>query len=169
MNYLKEIMTVRNITPIELAELSGVSKNEIRRLMTGDRMSHARKDTQKLLADALNVTVRELVKGSEEMKEKIVYTEVKKAAEHLASTIRKYYPEQIYVDVVLFTHENPDAYDDEVGKDIDYYSIRVTTADSDSDVELPVVPFISESGRIVYGDEGIRKVVPFSEGSKHDV
>ena len=168
MNYLKSIMEMRNITTVELSKLSGISSQEIRRLCEGDYMSHARKDTQKLLADALNVTVRELVKGSEEMKEKIVYTEVKKAAEHLASTIRKYYPEQIYVDVVLFTHENPDAYDDEVGKDIDYYSIRVTTADSDSDVELPVVPFISESGRIVYDDEGIRKVVPFGEARTND-
>ena len=162
MNYLKAIMEMRNTTAVELSKVSGISPQEIRRLCEGDYMSHARKDTQKSLADALNVTVRELVKGSEEMKEKIVYTEIKKAAEHLASVIRKYYPEQIYVDVVLFTHENPEDYDDNPTNDLDYYSIRATMTDSKFNDDLPVIPFLSESGRIYYDDEEIRKVVPFS-------
>ena len=168
MNYLKAIMEMRNTTAVELSKASGVSPHEIRRLMTGDYMLHARKDTQKRLADALNVTVRDLVNGSDETKEKIVYTEIKKAAENLASTIHRYYPEQVYVDVVLFTHEPSEDYSEIIGKDIDFYSIKATIADSDSRVHFPVVPFISESGCIVYGEDRIDKVVPFSEGKDND-
>lgn len=166
MNYLKAIMEMRNITTVELSKASGISPQEIRRLCEGDYMSHAYHDTKKRLADALNVSVNELVNGGDDMKEKIVYTEIKKAAEHLASVIHKYYPEQIYVDVVLFTHENPEDYDDNPTNDLDYYSIRATMTDSKFNDDLPVVPFLSESGRIYYDDKGIRKVVPFSEGQE---
>lgn len=172
MNYLKAIMEMRNVTAVELSELSGIAPKDIRRLCEGDKIVSAYKKTQKRLADALGVTVNELVNGSDEMKEKIVYTEIKKAAENLALIMRKYYPEQIYVNVSMFTHDN-DRFETDPDSDHDYYSVTVTRWEEETESDMPLVPIISESGRIFYsedfdGEIKIREVKKYDTGAKQN-
>lgn len=165
-------MEMKGTTPIELSKQSGVSVNEIRRLCQDNKIASAYKYTQKSLADALGVTVKELVKGSVEMKEKILETEIRNATERLALTVRKFYPEQVYVNVSLFTHDD-DTFESDPTDENDYYSITVTRTEKETESDMPLVPIISESGRIFYsedfdGELKIREVRKYHSGDKVD-
>ena len=50
----------------------------------------------------------------------------------------------------------------------DYYSYNVSILDKDASANLPIVPIMSETGRIYYstddGEERIRDVVPYCKG-----
>lgn len=172
MNYLTELMRTKNLTVLDVAKLSGLSATNIRRLTTLDSLEFTYKKTQIALSKALGITPFELVKGGESMKEKLLYTEVKHAVEVLSRALRRYSDDQHYVSIAIFTNDTDsmsDEYPDEIP---DTYIINVTRANDEESVDLPVIPIMSESGRIYYWTdddrEGIRRVIPYktTEGDK---
>lgn len=165
MNYLNEIMRVRNLTAVDVARMSGLNVSTVRYVMAQETAEHCYKKTQIALSKALGVTVRELTTGGKKMKDKILKAEVETALERLLSAVRKYSDKQIYVDLCFFTHDEECVGDDFPNQIPDYYSYRVQIVDKDASEDLPVVPIISESGRIYYstddGEERIRQVIPY--------
>lgn len=168
MNYLTELMRTKNLTALDVAKLSGLSATNIRRLMTLDSLEFTYKKTQIALSKALGITPFELVKGGESMKEKLLYTEVKRAVEVLSRALRRYSDDQHYVSIAIFTNDTDsmsDEYPDEIP---DTYIINVARANDEESVDLPVIPIMSESGRIYYWTdddrEGIRRVIPNTTG-----
>ena len=93
------------------------------------------------------------------MKNKVLYTEVKKAAEMLCNALRSYSGEPMYLNLTVFTRDNTISDDP---KDIpDYYSVVVSYPDEvDEDIRINSA-VISESAKVFYGDEGIRSVEPY--------
>lgn len=171
MNYLKEMLEARGMTPIELAKLCDLPITTIRYTLTDDRISTARKSTQKIIADALGVTVAELTKGGKSMKDKILKAEVKTAVERLALTLRKYSSEPHYLSIAIFTQNKDARAEDFPGETPDSYVYNVQVANkAETRSELPFIPIMSEDGRIFYttdeGTEGIRIVVPYERGEK---
>ena len=157
MNYLKQIMEAEGISPIQLAEMSGCNIGTVRNLMKADSIEYAFKGTIKKLSKALGVTPRDLVKGGKRMKNKILYTEVTKAAEALSKALRAYTDEPMYLSVCVFTQDKTAICDGDPEGIPDYYSIRCHNAD---DIE-GIVPTISESARVYYGEDGIKVVKPY--------
>lgn len=165
MNYLTELMKARNLTALDVSRMSGLAVSTIRYVMNQDNVGSCYKKTQKILADTFGVTVRELTVGGKRMKDKILKSELETAVERLISAARKYTDKQVYVDVCFFTRDAECADDDFPNQIPDYYSYRVSIMDKDASEDLPVVPIISESGRIYYstddGEERIRQVIPY--------
>lgn len=159
MNYLRELMRAKGITATELSKMSGVSQGCISRMLKMSDITFSYKHTQKALADALGVTVNELVNGGGDMKNKILESEVRKAAESLAVALRKYTTEPMYCSLIIFTKDVTCKCDEDPEGIPDYYSFRVHEAE---DVEEHY-PTFSESARVYYDDEGIRYVIPFSK------
>lgn len=171
MNYLTELMNARNLTAVDVARMSGLNVSTVRYVMEQETAEHCYKKTQIALADALGVTPRELTKGGKTMKDKILKSELETAVERLISAARKYTDKQVYVDVCFFTHDADCVSDDFPNQIPDYYSYRVSIMDEGASDDLPVVPIISECGRIYYstddGEERIRQVIPY--GSPHGI
>lgn len=158
MAYLNDYMKLQGMTRRALSEKSGVSLprigayvNEPELLITADW------ETRKAIADALGITVKELLHGKN-LKTEILKTEIRKAAEHLANELRKYSAEPMYLDLCIFTHDAEAKTEEDNCEGLpDYYSIRCHEA---SDVE-GILPTMSESARVYYGEDGIRQVIPF--------
>ena len=151
-------MKLQGMTRRALSEKSGVSLprigayvNEPELLITADW------ETRKAIADALGITVKELLHGKN-LKTEILKTEIRKAAEHLANELRKYSAEPMYLDLCIFTHDAEAKTEEDNCEGLpDYYSIRCHEA---SDID-GIIPTMSESARVYYGEDGIMKVIPF--------
>lgn len=93
------------------------------------------------------------------MKDKILLTEVRKAAEQLCNALRSYTDEPLYCNLTVFTRDNTIAKEP---KDIpDYYSVIVALPDEvDEDIHISSA-VISESAKVFYGEDGIRNVEPY--------
>ena len=158
MAYLNDYMKLQGMTRRALSEKSGVSLprigayvNEPELLITADW------ETRKAIADALGITVKELLHGKN-LKTEILKTEIRKAAEHLANELRKYSAEPMYLDLCIFTHDAEAKTEEDNCEGLpDYYSIRCHEA---SDID-GIIPTMSESARVYYGEDGIKKVIPF--------
>ena len=166
MNYLTELMNARGIDLITLAKMSGVSLSNLRRLTAEESAGYFHKKTQKRLAQALGVTVSELVKGGKRMKNKILEAEVRKAVDHLTTALHKYSDEPMCLSLAIFTKDKTVRSDDDPKGIPDYYSIRSYVADTEQeetadDVFVPKETVINESARVYYGEDGIRQVIPF--------
>lgn len=170
MNYLKDLMDAKGITPIELAEMTGISVSNIRLMLNDNRYETAFKSTQMKIADALGVSVCDLVKGGKRMKDTILETEIKKATEHLARLLRNYSESELYLHVTIFTKDKECMDDDFKGEVPDYYSYRLNDL-SVGEVDVGET-LMTDSGRIYYagvdGQAYIKKVVPYHQkGGKH--
>ena len=66
MNTLKAITESRGITPVELSKMSGVCLTRVRDLIRDGTIGTAQKSTQLKIANALGLTVRELIGGTNE-------------------------------------------------------------------------------------------------------
>lgn len=176
MNNLKTIMEARNITPLQLSEMTGLAVTNIRRILQEDSYSTSKKSTQQIIAAALGVTVRELVQGGKRMKKKILEAEVRSAVEALVKALRNYSDEGLYLSFFTFTHDTDSIDEDNPNEVPDYYSIRILKPfeeeddmeDADEDIDYIFI----ESGRIFYskedGEEGIRKVIPNGRGRNNE-
>lgn len=165
MNNLKAITESRGITPVELSKQSGVSLTRVRQLIKEGTIDTAFKSTQNKIAKALGLTVKELVGGSDTMKDKIIKAEIEKATEHLARLVRNYSDEELYLHITIFSRDNEIADEDYPNEVPDYFSYRLATLtpeDADGDIAQTLC---NESGRIFYsdvdGESYIRKVVPY--------
>ena len=165
MNYLNEIMRVRNLTAVDVARMSGLNVSTVRYVMAQETAEHCYKKTQIALSKALGVTVRELTTGGKKMKDKILKAEVESALENLLFAVRKYSGEQIYLSLTIFSRDEECSCDKYPNQVPDYYRYLVQIVDKDASEDLPVVPIITETGRIYYstddGEERIRDVVPY--------
>ena len=168
MNYLKAYTEAVGITPNKLSQLSGVTKERCRQLINEGTIGNAHRDTQKKIADALGVTVRDLVKGSSTMKNKLIEAEIKKATEHLARLLRNYSDSELYFHLTLFTKDTQCADDDMPGEVPDFYSYRLADLKEEEDGKT----IMTDSGRIYYadvdGEEYIKKVMSYHEGRKNE-
>lgn len=171
MNYLKELLEAREITPIRFSEQTGITLSNIRRLTQNNNnlIETAYKPTQQVIAAALGVTVRDLVQGGPNMKNKILEAEIETAIQRLTKALRKYSDEGLYLSFFAFTRDK-DSVEDGDPQDVpDYYSIRVLKPFEDNeDIEY----IFKETGRIFYstvdGEEGIRKVIPHGKGFENE-
>ena len=168
MNNLTAYMDARGITPKELSEKTGISINNIRRLMNTGNLESAYTYTKTAIAEALGVSVCDLVKGGENMKKKILETEVTKAAEHLAKVIREFSGEPMHLSLAIFTRDIECKCDGDPNGLPDYYSVLVHDADTEYDDNpegyIPRSIEVSKTGRIYYGDDGcISEVKGFGE------
>ena len=166
MNYLTELMNAREIDHITLAKMSGVSLSNLRRLTAEESAGYSYKKTQKRLAQALGVTVSELVKGGKRMKNKILEAEVRKAIEHLTAALHKYTDEPMYLSLAIFTKDKTVRTETDPEGIPDYYTVRSYVADTEQehtadDFFIPKETVIDESARVYYGEDGIRQVIPF--------
>lgn len=165
MNNLEQIMNAKNITPIELAKLTGISAANIRRLIKEGELEYCRKSTVTKLAAALGVTVRELVKGGERMKNKVLDAEVTKHVEALAKALRSYTDEPMYLNLTIFTRDKECHLEGDPEGIPDYYDVRTHEADIE-DVEDIDCTF-SRTARVYYAlddhEELIRTVIPYKE------
>ena len=173
MSHLKEIMCAKCITLQNLATLTGLSYPTLWRLVKEDSFETSFKSTQQKIASALGVSVRDIVYGKdmpqitekekEEMKNKIVETEVIKATEHLARLLRNYSESELYLHITIFTKDKECMDDDFKGEVPDYYSYRLNDL-SVGEVDVGET-LMNDSGRIYYADvDGkayIKKVVPY--------
>lgn len=158
MVYLNDYMKLQGMTRRALSEESGVSLPRIRAYVNEpELLITADWETRKAIADALGITVKELLHGKN-LKTEILKTEIRKAAEHLENELRKYSAEPMYLDLCIFTHDAEAKTEEDNCEGLpDYYSIRCHEA---SDIE-GIIPTMSESARVYYGEDGIRKVIPF--------
>lgn len=165
MNNLREIMSARGITPIELAKRSGCNVGNIRRLAKEGGIEYTTKSTVTRLAKALDVTPKELVKGGKSMKNKILKAEITKHIEAISKALRDYKDEPMYLSLTVFTRDSECHIDgDPIGVP-DYYSVRVHESDIDDIEECDLT--LSMSARVYYAfydqDELIRTVIPYYE------
>lgn len=124
MSYLKEIIKAKGLTEKQVAELSGITHPTLWRLCKENTYQFAQKNTQIKIADALGVTVREIIEGESIMKQKLVETEVTQAVEHLASVLRKNYKEPMHLHMTIFTRDAI-GLRGETNNKPDYFDIRV--------------------------------------------
>lgn len=163
MNNLVALMTAYGTTPIELSRGTGISIQNIRRIMTLDDLSGLRKYTQKELADYFEITINQLVNGGTRMKKKILETEIRKHAEALAVALRKYTDESMYFHLSIFTRDNTIEEDsDEIP---DYYDFVIHESDDDFG---EIKNITSKAFLIFYDDEGIWKTTPFYSNERND-
>ena len=97
------------------------------------------------------------------MKNKVLYTEVLKAAEHLATVLRNYTDEPMYLNLTIFTRDAECHHEGDPDGVPDYYEVVVEGAEADDDAE----PTIATSARVYYSEdqygEQIRTVIPYRE------
>lgn len=153
MNYLAEYMNAKGITPTELSEMSGISANNIGLMMKREDISRSFNYTQRAIANALGITVSELVNGGDEMKNKILETEIRKHAEALAVALRKFKGEPMYFHLTIFSRDNTADEDDP-----DYYDFCLHEFNEETE---EIVDLTSKAYLIHYGDEGIAYTTPF--------
>ena len=155
MNYLAEYMNAKGITPTELSEMSGISANNIGLMMKREDISRSFNYTQRAIANALGITVSELVNGGDEMKNKILETEIRKHAEALSVALRKYTNEPLYLRLTLFTRDVQVADDKEHVPD--FCDLVCHVYDDMEEID----PIVSQAYLIHHGEEGISKTEPF--------
>ena len=102
------------------------------------------------------------------MKNKVLYTEVLKAAEHLATVLRNYTDEPMYLNLCIFTRDAECHHEGDPDGVPDYYDVVVEGAEADDDAE----PTISKTARVYYSEdqygELIRTVIPYREQVSED-
>lgn len=102
------------------------------------------------------------------MKNKVLYTEVLKAAEHLATVLRNYTDEPMYLNLCIFTRDAECHHEGDPDGVPDYYDVDVEGAEADDDAE----PTIATSARVYYSEdqygEQIRTVIPYREQVSED-
>ena len=102
------------------------------------------------------------------MKNKVLYTEVLKAAEHLATVLRNYTDEPMYMNLTIFTRDADCHHEGDPDGVPDYYDVVVEGAEADDDAE----PTIRTSARVYYSEnqygELIRTVIPYRESVAED-
>lgn len=170
MNTLKAITEARGITPVELSKMSGVCLTRVRDLIRDGTIGTAQKSTQLKIANALGLTVKELVGGGDKVKNKVIQAEIARATEHLARLLRNYSDKELYLHITLFTKDKECA---ETENDIpDYFSYRLANLvpeDSDGDIAETIC---KQDGLIHYtnvdGEEFIRSVVPYKGGINNE-
>lgn len=139
MSYLKAIVEAKGLTMHELADMSGLAYSSITVMLKTDNYEFAHKSTQKKLADVLGFTVNEIIHGGEEMKRKLIESEVIKATEHLTRLLRTYYPDPMHCHITIFTRDN---------NDLDYYDARVDDGNDRKIVDRAADIRIGEDGKI---------------------
>jgi len=163
MAYINQYMELYGFTRKMLSEKSGVSPSLICRYVNEpELLDNADWDTRKRIAEALDITVHELIVGKD-FKSRVLHTEILKASEHLARLLRNYAKDPMYLNITIFTKDKEAKEPEDNCEGLpDYYSIRCHEA---SDVE-GIVPTMSESSRVYYrtdedGNELIDKVFPY--------
>ena len=103
------------------------------------------------------------------MKNKVLYTEVLKAAEHLATVLRNYTDEPMYLNLCIFTRDADCHHEGDPDGVPDYYDVVAEGAESRYD---DVEPTICTSARVYYSEdqygELIRTVIPYREQVSED-
>lgn len=167
MSYLKEILEAKGITMHDLAEMTGNAYSCITVMLKNDSYAFSHKKTQKKIADALGFTVNEIANGGESMKRKLIEVEVRKAVEHLTNALNKYSPDPMYLSLSIFTRDETLKCDGDPDGTPDYYTVRSYVADTEYEENInrdgfvPKETIINEAARVYYGEDGIRKVIPF--------
>ena len=106
MNNLKRIMELKNITPRELAEKTGLAESGIRRMMK-DTNATPYNYTADVMAKALRCT-RAQIYGQRAAAEgdKVILSErAKKAARELAEAMQDYSAEPLFLHLGIYTNE----------------------------------------------------------------
>lgn len=159
MNYLTEIMNAKGLTAQQLSKKTGMSVSNIRRLMQGDNVTYSYIGTIQKLAKALDVKPYELIKGSETMKNKILYSEITKAIEHLSIALRKYSPDSHYLRISLFSRDDGISLSEDAIPP-DFYYMTLNRCELETEYDQPIM---SENSLIYYAEteegEKIRKVL----------
>ena len=142
MSILKELMHSRGITSQILARKTGLTYQTIWRLLKNDSYEFAQKETQRLIATALGVTVRDIVYGKDadpkseeekaEMKRKIAEAEIKRGVEHIINALNKYSADPMYLSLAIFTRDNTLKCDGDPDGTPDFYSLRVHQSDTET-------------------------------------
>ena len=105
------------------------------------------------------------------MKNKVLYTEVIKAAEGLARALRNYTDEPMYMHLAIFTRDEESHHEGDPDGLPDFYSLVVHSA-SEEYFEENLEPTISTSARVYYKEskdgELIRTVIPYYEDVAED-
>ena len=177
MSLLKEIMSSRGLTSQDLARKTGLTYQTIWRLLKNDSYEFAQKETQRLIATALGVTVRDIIYGKDpdtkseeekaDMRKKIAEAEIKKGVEHIINALNKYSAGPMYLSLSIFTKDNTCKCDEDPDGIPDYYSLRAHTMDTDYEEDadrirvVPMEMIVNETARVYYGEDGIRQVIPF--------
>ena len=137
--YLNDSMKLNGMTRRALSEKSGVSLPRIGAYVNEpELLTTADWETRKAIADALGITVKELLHGKD-LKTKLLNTEVRKAVEHLARVLRNYSSEPMYLNMTVFTRDaEAKTKEDNCEGLPDYYGIRCHEA---NDVEASYRPY----------------------------
>ena len=159
MNYLSQLMAAKNVTAVQLAKKAGVAEATVRDYMKNDILDFTRKTTLQKIAKAMNCTPREIVKGGDSMKKKILEAEVIRAAESLCVALRKFSDESMYLHVTVFTRDNTVRCEDDPEGIPDYYAIRVNPSGETEDE--PCFPDISKNSRVYYNGDKISDVIDY--------
>ena len=105
------------------------------------------------------------------MKNKVLYTEVIKAAETLARALRNYTDEPMYLNLCIFTRDAECHHEGDPEGTPDFYSLVVHSA-SEEYFEENLEPTISTSARVYYKEtkhgELIQTVIPYYKYTNED-
>ena len=103
------------------------------------------------------------------MKNKVLYTEVLNAAEHLATVLRNYTDEPMYLNLCIFTRDADCHHEGAPDGVPDYYDV---VAEGAEHVYDDAEPTIATSARVYYSEdqygELIRTVIPYREQVAED-
>ena len=160
MNYLSQLMAAKNVTAVQLAKKAGVAEATVREYMKNDILDFTRKTTLQKIAKAMNCTPREIVKGGDSMKKKILEAEVIRAAESLCVALRKFSDESMYLHFTVFTRDNTVRCEGDPEGIPDYYTIRVFNP-SDLTEDEACFPDISKTSRVYYNGDKISDVIDY--------
>ena len=104
------------------------------------------------------------------MKNKVLYTEVIKAAEGLARALRNFTDEPMYLNLCIFTRDAECHHEGDPDGLPDYYDVVVNGADVEFDENTD--PTISTSARVYYKEskdgELIQTVIPYYKYTNED-
>ena len=102
------------------------------------------------------------------MENKILYTEVCKAAEHLATVLRNFSKEPMYMNLCIFTRDEGCHHEGDPDGVPDYYDIIVESAYVDDDADAT----INTTSRVYYSEdqfgELIRTIIPYRKDIAED-
>ena len=92
------------------------------------------------------------------MKDKVLHSEINKAAEGLLLALRKYTDEPLYFSLTIFSKDNTVICEGDPDGVPDFFSVRLLNTDSMESI-------YNEASRVYYsegeGEELIKKVIPF--------
>ena len=149
MNNLKRIMELKNITPRELAEKTGLAESGIRRMMK-DTNATPYNYTADVMAKALRCT-RAQIYGQRAAAEgdKVILSErAKKAARELAEAMQDYSHEPLFLNLGIFTNEK-DPHSDRAG----WIDCFITLEDDKPADPLEPLPYVVKFNEELPADE----------------